>query len=196
MTRSRRRLENAADEDDILNFTEEYDDDRDIEWYHLDRYIDRTSLLYDIIEGFLYVADAFFILWITWGCLVHYGICTRDRLFRRRRFRRIRDGRGVFAPVYDFDTMHDDEDDDMSRESIESRESMEYGNPPEKGEFGEVDEREEAKKLLKAADEYFEKKKKTSEKARTVVAEDDGLLLDLEMTERPRAIADPDVVFL
>lgn len=191
-----RRLDSAADEDDVLNYTEEYDDDRDIDWYRLDRYIERNSLLYDIIEGFLYVADIFFILWISWGCLVHFGVCSNDRIFRRRRFRRVRDGRGVFAPLYDFDTMQDSDDDDMSRESIESRESMEYGNAPEKGEFGEVDEREEAKKLLKAADEYFEKKKKSSQRANPTMADDEGLLLDIEMTEIPKPKTDPDVVFL
>jgi hypothetical protein len=185
----------GADEDD--EFVEDgvnVEDDDDLEWFQLERWLDPTSLAYDIIEGFLYVADAFFIAWVLWGCLVHCGVLPDERLNRKRRHRRLKDGRGVFSPIQNFDPLESSDDDDASRDS------MEYGYSHENEILDDdVDIRQEEKKLVKAAEKYFSKAEKHKKKMQNAPgpAEDGVLLLDLEMSDQPVAKhPKPDVVFL
>lgn len=181
-----RYLEQGADEDDQLfeiDTSIGIEKDDDSEWFTLEHWVQPSTLLYDVIEGFLYVGDAFFIAWILWGCLVHCGVFPDDRLDRNRRERRVKDGRGVFAPLRDFDALNsDDEDDDKSRDS------MEYGDAHDDDEYGEVNIEEEEKKIAQAAEEFFqkaEKHKKQNEKGNAPGPEE-TLLLDLEMPEQQR----------
>lgn len=194
-----RYLEQGADEDDELFEVDTsigMDEDDDSEWFTLEHWVQPSSLLYDIIEGFLYVGDAFFIAWILWGCLVHCGLFPDDRLDRNRRERRVKDGRGVFAPLRDFDALNsDNEDDDKSRDS------MEYGDAHENDEYGEVDIEEEEKKLAQEAEEFFRKaerhKKRKEKQQRNAPGPEEKLLLDLEMPEQQRERQGPvNVVFL
>jgi hypothetical protein len=195
-----RYLEEGADEDDrYTNDDNNMAADDDAEWYNLDTWLDPSSLAYDIIEGFLYVADAFFIAWVLWGCLVHCGIFPDDRLDRNRRGRRIKDGRGVFAPLRDFDALESDNDDDDDDD--ESRNSMEYGDARDEEEYADIDLRREEEKMAKAAKAFFskaEKHKKQKEKRKHAPgpAEEEVLLLDLEMTATPSEQSGPDVIFL
>ncbi len=131
-----------------------------------------------------------------WGCLVHCGLFPDDRLDRNRRERRVKDGRGVFAPLRDFDALNsDNEDDDKSRDS------MEYGDAHENDEYGEVDIEEEEKKLAQEAEAFFRKaerhKKRKEKQQRNAPGPEEKLLLDLEMPEQPRERQGPvNVVFL
>lgn len=202
---AQRYLEEGSDEDDRYvngDGSMGVDLEHHSDWYNLDHWLDSTSLMYDIIEGFLYVADAFFIAWILWGCLVHCGICPDHRLNRKRRTRMVKDGRGVFAPLKDFDAFasdHDDDDDDKSRES------MEYGDGHEDDdEYGNIDVRKEEEKIAKAAEEFFskaEKKKRSLKngkgKKRNATNPDETMLLDLEMPEQHHEKQrSGDVIFL
>lgn len=200
---AQRYLEEGADEDDRYTNGDGrmgVDLKHDSDWYHLDHWLDPTSLIYDIIEGSLYVADAFFVAWILWGCLVHCGICPDHRLNRKRRTRLVKDGRGVFAPLKDFDELASEIDDDDK-----SRESMEYGDGhDDDDEYGDIDVRKEEEKIAKAAEEFFskaEKKKKSlkngKEKKRNGTYPEEGMLLDLEMSEQHHEKQGPgDVIFL
>jgi hypothetical protein len=201
---AQRYLEEGADEDDRYTNGDGrmgVDLEHDSDWYHLDHWLDPTSLIYDIIEGSLYVADAFFVAWILWGCLVHCGICPDHRLNRKRRTRLVKDGRGVFAPLKDFDALASEIDDDDDK----SRESMEYGDGhDDDDEYGDIDVRKEEEKIAKAAEEFFskaEKKKKSlkngKEKKRNGTYPEEGMLLDLEMSEQHHEKQGPgDVIFL
>ena len=173
------------------------EDDSTVEWYRLERWVEQNSLAYDIIEGFFYVADAFFLAWLLWGCFVLCGICPDDRLDKLRRWRRIRDGRGVFSPLKDFDPFESSDDDDDA-----SRDSLEYGNAHIDDEYGEIDVNKEENQLDKAAEDFFSrperkqsKKQKFKKKGNLLPAEE-VLLLDLEMAETPPEKKDPAVVFL
>lgn len=188
-----RYLEEGADEDDIYAADQTIitsNDDDGVEWFQLERWIDPQSLAYDMIEGVLYVCDAFFIAWILWGCLVHCGVLPDERLSRRRR--RLKDGRGVFAPIRDFDPLESDDED-------ASRDSMEYGDSHQSLlEDEQVDIKKEEKKLMKAAEKFFNKaeKHKKQKKNAPGPGEEGILLLDLEMADQPQRKHDADVVFL
>jgi hypothetical protein len=184
----------AADEDDLYVEDGITVVDDDLEWFQLERWLDPSSLAYDIIEGFLYVADAFFIAWVLWGCLVHCGVLPDERLNRKQRHRRLKDGRGVFSPIQNFDAVESSDDDDASRDS------MEYGYSHENEILDDdVDIQQEEKNLVKAAEKYFskaEKHKKEMENA-PGPAEEGVLLLDLEMADQPvEKYPKPDVMFL
>lgn len=174
-------------------------DDDSAEWFTLEHWVQPSTLVYDIVEGFLYVVDAFFIAWILWGCLVHCGIFPDERLDRNRRARRIKDGRGVFAPLRDFDALNsDDEDDDGSRDS------MEYGDSHDDDEYGDVDVKREEGKIAKAAEEFFQKAEKQKKRVerekgnkRYAPGQEESMLLDLEMPAQQRESRRPvDIVFL
>mmetsp|Transcript_22040 Transcript_22040/g.36476 ORF Transcript_22040/g.36476 Transcript_22040/m.36476 type:complete len:243 (-) Transcript_22040:140-868(-) len=200
-TTALRYLEEGADEDDRYAVQEDAGDDEDLEWFQLERWIDPQSLSYDIIEGFLYAADAFFIAWILWGCLVHCGVLPDERLNRNRRHRRIKDGRGVFSPMRNFDPFESDADDDDDN-SDASRDSMEYGNSHQDELLDdEIDIKQEEKKLSKAAERFFKKaethkKQKNEAKNAPGPGEEGVMLLDLEMADQPVRTHDADVVFL
>ena len=185
VTRLGRSLEQGrVDEDD--EFDDYLDDtafiDDNSAWWQLERYIRRNTLAYDTIEAFFYIADAFFILWLAWGCLVHVGICPDDRVDRRRDLRRINDGRGVFAPVRNLDPFESSDD--------ESEQSMEYGNSHLDSQYGDdVNEIQEAQKINQAAQNYFsrpDRQRKKQQKANKNKTKDEEQVLDLELTVRNR----------
>ena len=194
-----RFLAQGADEDDKFSVggASIPENDDGLMWYQLETWVDSRSLAYDIIEGFLYVGDAFFIAWVLWGCLVHCGILPDERLDRRRRLRRLKDGRGVFSPIRNFDPLYSSDDDDD-----ESRDSMEYGDPHEEDEYGDIDVQKEEEKIKKDAESFFQKGESRKSKDRKKKIDDAGpmeegvLLLDFEMAGTPQNQPSADVIFL
>lgn len=183
-----RRLEGADEDDDMFQ-----DDGNGYPWYSLDHWVERDSLGYDIIEGFFLVAIGLACLWMCWGCLVVCRICPDDRLDRRRYLRKVRDGRGVFAPVRLHDPNDDGGggvDDDDEDDDDASRESMEYGNNHlDDYKFRKINVGEEEKKLMAAAQDFFDKPRRGNIETRSQPDEEtvEDTLLDLEMIEQPRA---------
>ena len=174
-------------------------DDDDSEWFALHHWVQPSTLTYDIIEAFLYVGDVFFIAWILWGCLVHCGVFPDDGTDRNRRERRIKDGRGVFAPLRDFDPLYSDDEDDDDK----SRDSMEYGDSHDDDEYGDVDVKEEEKKIASDAEAFFQKAEKHRKLVRIEKDNErcgpceEGLLLDLDTPAQQReSRRHVDVVFL
>jgi hypothetical protein len=190
-----RKMEKGVDDDriDLGNSFNVTNDDR--EWYTLEHWLKPASLAYDIVEGFLYVADAFFIAWVLWGCLVHCGIVPDERIQGNRRFRRVKDGRGVFAPLRDFDAL-DSSDDEDDNDDDQSHDSMEYGDAHDEDEYNEVDLKQVAENIEKAAEDFFSK----AERSKGITSEqsEDRVLRDLEMAvTQHKGKADPaDVIFL
>lgn len=189
----------GADEDDDMFFpgikpANEYP------WYRLSHWVERNSLGYDVIEGFVLVALLIGIIWVCWGCLVTLGVCPDDRLDNRRDMRMVRDGRGVFAPISTVDPsddkrlMEDDDSDDASRES------MEYGRSHlDKEEYDDgIDAGKEEKRLLDAADGFFNRPApRPGPKVRFSEELVEDTLLDLEMIEKPPgATPKPDVAIV
>jgi len=169
--------QDRVDEDDEFG---NYDDsvlDDDTDWWQLEHYVQRNTLMYDTIEAFLYIADLFFIVWLTWGCLVHIGVLPDDRLDRQKD-RRVHDGRGVFSPVRNFDPFESSDDDDNG-----SIESMEYGNNHLGDNHSDVNIEEEEKKLDASAEDYFNRPDRQRKEARNQSSiADKEQLLDLELT--------------
>jgi len=183
---NRNLSEKAADEDDYYLASIAYNDngyDGEIEWYHLDRWVEHSSLQYDLIEGFLYVADFVVISWILHGCLESAGIL--PACLQRRQRRKIKDGRGVYSVTANFD------DSPEGMMTDEDRESMEYGVSHDRyyddgdDEYGEIHHKKDELEI--AAEDYFNRGGKKNNKNRLPSNSD---VLRLEMVEKRNTLVD------